>query len=397
MRSCRNISFRGALLAAAFALVAFAAAPSAQSYDLRVVHGFSGPPDDGETPSAGVRFDSAGNLYGTTEYGGAFDGGTIYKIAKDGTESILHSFEVSGTYPELAIDPVTGDLYGTIVLGHQGHNCDQECDQLYKLAPDGTFTVLHTFGSGSDGYTPSAVIRDTQGNLYGTTTNGGSYGEGTVFEYTADGTYKILHAFEKSSGYYPGYYPGGSVIRDEAGNLYGVTIIGAGLTDCGTIYRLAPDGNFTILHKFGRDPAVDDGCHPASLSAGQAGTLYGTTNYAPSGYFTVFKFTSDGTLTTLHRFTYNPVYSIWGVNPVLAVNGTLYGSVSAAVEAPKGLLFKIAPDGTYTELYQLGNGSGVGTVGRLTLKSGRLYGTTVYSDKGTGIPTAVFSLGVANP
>ena len=390
MRCYRHISFRSALLISAVVFAAFAAVAQAQTYNLRVLHRFAGPPDDGDVANTSVRFDSAGNLYGATQNGGAFDGGVIYKIAKDGTESILHSFEPpddrgDAVIPNsIVIDSSTGDIYGTTIYGPDGNRCGAGCGQIYKLAADGTFTVLHTFGSDPDGSYPSPLIRDPQGNLYGTTETGGFYGEGTVFEYTADGTYEVLHSFEESSG----YHPRGSVIRDRSGNLYGVTYLGAGPTYCGTIYRLAPNGAFNILHKLGRDPVGDDGCYPTSLAADQTGNFYGTTDS------TVFKFTSGGIFTTLHTFAFN-AHFISGINPVLPVNGTLYGSAYGLQGAPDGVLFKIAPDGTYAELYRLGQGTGVDTQGRLTLKSGRLYGTTIYGDGGTSLNGTVFSLGVA--
>src|SRR5690348_16259190 len=112
MRSDRVISFR-ALLVSAIALSAFAACAQAQTYNLRVIHRFTGAPDDGSVPMEGVRFDGAGNLYGTTNLGGTYNNGTIFKIAQDGTETILHSFgaKAGGLAPnEVMVDPATGDL-----------------------------------------------------------------------------------------------------------------------------------------------------------------------------------------------------------------------------------------------------------------------------------------------
>ncbi len=389
MRSDRTISFCGVLPASFIALAACVTAAVAQTYDLRVLHRFTGPPDDGVVATTGVQFDSAGNLYGATNNGGAFDGGTIYKIAEDGTETILHSFEPLDEFGDIVdpnnivVDASTGDIYGSTRLGGDlccGHNGG---GQLYKLAADGTFTVLHSFGSDSEDAYPSGLIRDAQGNLYGTTTNGGAYGDGTIFEYATDGTYKVLYAFGKFSG----SNPMGSLIRDEAGNLYGVTHFAPGGESCGTIYRLAPNGTFTNLHRF-KGLGPNDGCNPTSLAADQAGNFYGTT------FSTVFKFTSDGTLTTLHQFTFG-VHFVHGNNPVLPVNGTLYGTAYGLLNVPSGVLYKIAPDGTYGELYQLGHGSGNFPQGRLTLKTGRLYGATGYGHGGPTGNGTVFSVGVA--
>ncbi|MGH8213682.1 MAG: choice-of-anchor tandem repeat GloVer-containing protein, partial [Rhodanobacteraceae bacterium] len=192
-------SFRGALLASAIALATLATGAQAQTYNLRVLHVFSGPPDDGASPAAPVQFDSAGNLYGTTADGGTNNAGTIFKIAKDGTETIVHSFDgaAGGANPNgVTIDQATGDLYGTTVFGGDfSGTCISFCGVLYKLAVDGTFTVLHSFDGANDGSGPDGpLLLDRQGNLYGTATYGGvtypgTNGNGTVFKYGADGSF----------------------------------------------------------------------------------------------------------------------------------------------------------------------------------------------------------------
>src|SRR6266508_4230942 len=123
---------------------------------------------------------STGNLYGTTQRGGASGAGTVYKLAPDGTLTILHSFNYSdGYYPYAGvIQDSTGNLYGTTQYGGaSGYG------NVYKLAPDGTLTILHSFNYNSDGYYPYAgVIQDSTGNLYGTTQGGGPSGRGTVYK-----------------------------------------------------------------------------------------------------------------------------------------------------------------------------------------------------------------------
>jgi uncharacterized repeat protein (TIGR03803 family) len=160
-------------------------------YHLQVIYRFSGPPDDASSPGAGVVFDSTGNLYGTTVAGGTYNAGAIFKIAKDGTETILHSFgdAASGDQPaQLTIDPATGDLYGVAYGG------EFNCGQLYRFSADGTFTALHSFDCLHDGQNPSGpLFRDGHGNLYGSSIAGGAGQGGTVFEYGADGTFTVLH------------------------------------------------------------------------------------------------------------------------------------------------------------------------------------------------------------
>jgi len=362
MRIDRATSFRGTLLASVIALSAFAACAQAQTYNLRVIHRFTGAPNDGESPEVGVVFDGAGNLYGTTVYGGTYDGGTIFKIAKDGTETILHSFEHAEepVLPgEVTIDPASGDVYGTTYQG--GGGCAYNgCGEIYKLAADGTFTELHAFGD-TDGGPNAPLVLDRQGNLYGSTSD-------TVFEYGADGTYTVLHTFTGPDG----RYPSSAVIRDRAGNLYGVTSQG-GADDDGTIYKLAPDGTLTTLYSF---TGGTDGFYPVSLAGDRAGNLYGTAYIANGSSTTIFKLAPDGTFTTLHTFTggADGLYA----NPVLPIGGDLYGTARAGGDNGAGTVFKLASDGTFTVLHAFTFREGAPDAG-LALQYGKLFGTTLSS------------------
>jgi uncharacterized repeat protein (TIGR03803 family) len=353
-----------------------------------------------------VQFDSVGNLYGTTQYGGAFDGGTIYKIAKDGTKSILHSFEPLDTRGHVVIpngvviDSSTGDIYGSTRFGGNmggGGDCGSILGggQIYKLAADGTFTTLYAFDSGSAGVYPSGLVRDPQGNLYGTLTCGRNKSRLFVlFKYGAGGTFTVLHTFADA-------YPVGSVIRDEAGNLYGGTVTRS--SGYGAIYKLAPDGTFTRTP----DGAFGSGWFPTSSLVGdRAGNLYGGGEIL--GVFggggnreyqaSVFKLAPDGTFTTLHTFPPADALSrhdSMHVYAVLPVDGTIYGLAYAPSQTVGRILFTIAPDGTYTELHDFVETSKHGVFvddGPLVLQHGRVYGTIKsarVSDDGT-----IFSLGV---
>ena len=383
------------LLAPLIALVAFANGVQAQTYKLRELHHFSGAPNDGDDPSSGVRFDTAGNLYGTTDAGGAFNGGTIYKIETDGTESILHSFALSPTghqpvHPNgLVIDPATGDIYGTT----EGDGYDDHAGgagQIYKLTIDGTFTVLHNFDTANDGVFPSHLLRDPPGNLYGVTlfgAEGVGSGEGAVFEYSADGIFTVLHRFDDTADSYGPPGPGG-VVRDEAGNLYGVRVSSNATRDCGILYKLAPDGAFTVLYSF---TGGADGCAPQSVVSDPTGNLYGmTSSDGTYGDGTVFKLNSDGTFRTLYSFLGTHYVN---ANALLLVGGTLYGTTYNTEDHYPGVVFKISPDGTHTTLLNITGGNGDYPVGRLTLKSGRLYGAT--TSGGTSGNGTIFTVGVA--
>lgn len=389
MLSGHATSFRGALCALVIALSAFAACAQAQTYNLRVIHRFSGAPHDGSQPRTGVQFDSAGNLYGTTALGGASHAGAIFKIAKDGTETVVHSFDdPNGDIDPgvVTIDPATGDVYGTTAEG--GEN---EYGKIYKLAANGSFTVLHDFDATQDDTHPSAsLFRDDQGNLYGTTTGGVGYSWGTVFEYGADGSYRVLHVFTGPDG----TDPLNGVIRDKAGNLYGFTEEG-GANNGGTIFKLAPDGTLTTLHTFpGFANATPPGGGP--LIRDNAGNLYGTTygiqGYPPI-YGTVFKLAPDGTFTTLYTFT-GGIDGLYA-NALLRIGGNFYGTTEDGGDDGFGAVFKLTPDGTFTVLHSFTLLDGIFPQSGLTLNRGRLFGTTSASGPRVGFGGGtVFSLGM---
>ncbi len=263
---------------------------------------------DGAQPDGPLVADSAGNLYGTTGAGGStncFDGcGTVFRLAPDGTETVLHAFcskDAScpdGEYPQspLILDSF-GNLYGTTASGGLT-NCFEGCGTVFKLAPDGTETVLYSFCSRSgcaDGAGPSGgVIMDRRGNLYGTTGTGGTvgtscnqYGCGTVFKLAPDGKEKVLYSFCSQDSCADGFYPNGGLVRDRDGNLYGTTPYGGansyncaylfGGNFCGTIFKVSPTGVETVLYSFCSSPNCSDGAEPAAgVVLDKNGNLYGT-------------------------------------------------------------------------------------------------------------------------
>ena len=396
IRSYRHISFRCALLASAVALAVFASVAAAQTYNFQVLHTFTGAPEDGDWPASGVHFDNAGNLYGTTYAGGAYGGGTIYKIANDGTESILYSFNLLGSAGfaspnDIAVDPETGDIYGTTTT--QGHN-NGDSDQIYKLTADGTFTTLYVFNPDHDGTWQSGVIRDPQGNLYGTLEFGPAGAQSKLFEYGADGSFRVLHVFKH-------VYNQGPLIRDVAGNLYGFGALNT-VAGCGVIYKLARDGGSPIvyLHTF----TPDDGCQPETLTGDRAGNLYGTTGGYPGYVGTIFRLAPDGTFTTLHTFDIgNGGFSGWGLTNVTPMDGNLYGAAFYGgyydgLDHSYGVMYRIASDGTYTKLFGLPERSGhfLTEASGLTLNHGRLYGMYARMYTGDDSPSGIiYSFGAA--
>jgi uncharacterized repeat protein (TIGR03803 family) len=286
--------------------------------------------------------------------------GTVFKLAPDGTESVLHVFrgghDGADSVAGLVLD-AQGNLYGT-AAEDGGRRCSGlGCGIVFRIAPDGTETVLHTFKGGRDGETPlSTLIFDAAGNLYGTTEYGGGgtcFGQrcGTVFKVSPDGTERVLHAFTGGSD---GATPFGRLLLDKAGNLYGTTYSGGGSgcagLGCGTIFKLAPDGTETVLHAFA---SGRDGQNPGGgLIADAAGNLYGTTLLGGGGCFasvcgTVYRYAPDGTETVLHAFKGRGDGKIPRGELVFDKAGNLYGTTSEGGESCQrtgcGVVFEITP------------------------------------------------------
>jgi uncharacterized repeat protein (TIGR03803 family) len=233
-----------------------------------VLHYFSGP-DDGNSYASLLRIGD--NLYGTTaNYEG--EDGVVFKLSdKDGFDTVLYSFtggnDGSGPNDNVIADK-SGNLYGTTTYGGADN-----AGVVFKLAPNGTETVLYTFTGGSDGgYPYGALVFDKAGNLYGTTCCGGTNGLGNVFKLTPGGTETSLYSF---TGETDGSYPLGSLIFDKKGNLYGLTSWDTAHQN-GAVFEIAPNGNETTLHTF---TGGSDGSQPWGGLIETGGYLYGTTNY----------------------------------------------------------------------------------------------------------------------
>jgi len=348
-----------------------------------VLWGFAG--GDGATPYAGLIFDSAGNLYGTTAQGGASAGGTVFKLVNNGdghwTESVLYSFCsitncADGAFPtsNLVVDRA-GNLYGVTTAGGNSY-CGYSvgCGTVFKLTAnaDGSWTesVLYSFCSitnCSQGFRASSgLVFDADGNLYGTTASGGDlecnapYGCGVVFKLTqnVEGRWKesVLHKFTGADG----SNPASLLVFDQERNLYGTTETGGsgnrsqcGGSGCGVVFQLTPnaDGRWEekVLHDF--SGAADGGTPDAGVIFDQSGNLYGTTSLggnvntcnADFGCGVVFKLAPNlkggWSETVLHDFAGNP-----GAGPLAGVisdtAGNLYGTT---VGKGNGSVFEITP------------------------------------------------------
>jgi uncharacterized repeat protein (TIGR03803 family) len=252
----------------------------------KVLHSF-GNGKDGAYPSAGL-ISIKGTLYGTTSEGGLNGSGTVFSITTDGSENVLHSFAggTDGAYPGAGLLYVDGTLYGTTLGGGVDNSCHRTppgCGTVFSIAPDGTENVLHSFGKGADGTLPLGSLVDVKRTLYGTTWYGGAYnacplgrrnGCGTVFSITTGGTEEVLHSFGQGTD---GAYPVAGMI-DVDGTLYGTTEEGgaSGTHSYGTVFSITTGGTEKVVHNFGPSTG-NDGFLPGAPLIDVKGTLYGTT------------------------------------------------------------------------------------------------------------------------
>jgi uncharacterized repeat protein (TIGR03803 family) len=265
---------------------ALAAAPSGQARTYNVLYNFTGGAD-GSLPYFGslVR-DNAGNLYGTTDFGGSFNYGTVFKVSKSGTETVLHSFTggSDGGYPFAGLLLSGNTLYGTTFAGGSGNGV------VFEMRINtGTETVLYTFTGGSDGGSPFAgLVQDKAGNLYGTTYGGGSgsgSGYGVVYKVVPKTKKEtVLHTFAGSDG----KYPSSGLTLDTTGKVLYGTATDGGSSGYGVVFSLTTDaGTYTVLYNF---TGGADGAFPwGSLSLGKGSILYGTAYGSGSGYGVVFQ------------------------------------------------------------------------------------------------------------
>ena len=373
--------------AIAAALMAGQASPAiARAAAFDVLYSFTGV-SSGYTPYSGLAADQAGNLYGTTLYGGTSDVGVVFKVTPSGSETVLHSFGggQDGAWPVTGlIQDQAGNFYGT-TSGGGSANCayGSGCGTVYKLAPDGTETVLYAFTGGNDGNYPYAgLVIDKKGNLYGTTVYGGTDGNGVVFELAPNGIETVLHSF---TGGNDGANPYCDLIRDKAGNLY-CTASEGGAGGAGVVFQLTPNGTFNVLHAF---TGGSDGAYPlAGVIQDKSGNLYttassgGIVNCAyETGCGTVVKIAAGGTFSVLYSFTGGNDGSSPESDLIADGTGNLYGTTYyGGGNGLEGVVFKLAPDGTETVLHNFTGGEDGGSTSAGLIKDkgqagGYLYGT----------------------
>jgi len=371
----------------AFAFVlglAASSVPAAQAQTFGVFHNFSGA-SDGANPLNGLVADASGNLYGTASSGGASSNGVVFQLDSAGVETVLHNFNggADGQSPQgVLIRDKAGNLYGTTMYG--GAN---GAGTVFRVGSTGQETVLYSFTGAADGAYPQAgLARDASGNLYGTATAGGADGNGVVFKLTppkrkgAAWGQQVLYSFGTGVD---GAVPVAGVTLDAAGNIYGTTSAG-GANTFGTVFQLTPSGSGwteNILHDFQN---VDDGGVPyAGLISDKAGNFYGAaTEGGTGGGGTIFELSPAQS-----GWTFTVLYTIpgWGISGafrdlILDASGNLYGTTHCDGTYSAGTVYKLTPaSGSwgFTSLYVFtGASDGLYSYSNLVFSHGSIYGTT---------------------
>jgi uncharacterized repeat protein (TIGR03803 family) len=257
---------------------------------------------DGGCPAGALIQATNGDFYGTTSDGGANGGGTVFKITPIGELTTLYNFCsqsacADGRSPQGALVQATNwDLYGT-TAGYDGSGAT-----VFKITPASALTTLYTFcsqgGTCPDGQSPvGALIQATDGTLYGTASDGGANGYGTVYQITPSGALTTLHSFDMTDGSGPG-----SLVQATDGNFYGATVSG-GVYDDGTVFKITPNGTLTTVYSFGSE--IADGFYPfGGLIQATDGNFYGTARSGGTIHErgTVYELTPSGALTTIIHF-----------------------------------------------------------------------------------------------
>ncbi len=373
----------------AVAMAAFAATPTAraQTTNLTAVCSFPGF-TDGSNPRGALVQGSDGNFYGTTATGGG--AGAAFKITSAGGYTLLHRFTVAD-----GANPGAGLVLGSdgYFYGTTGNGGAYNGGTVFRMTNAGVVTVLHSFNGPTEGSgSLAALVQGKDGNFYGTTYNGGTYGTGTVFKVTSAGVLTVLHtftAFDDSSHNADGANPAAALVQGSDGYLYG-TCTYAGSSNYGTVFQVNPSGGFSVFYSF---TGGNDGGNPqGTLIQTSDGYFYGTAiNGGANGGGVIFRFINGGAPTAVYSFASgsSPVGGIIRGN-----DGSFYGTTELGGDYADGEVFRLTTAGVYTTLHSFSGVDGNYPITALIQGSDGLFYGTAYSG-GTNNDGAVFRVDAA--
>jgi uncharacterized repeat protein (TIGR03803 family) len=304
------------------------------------------PATEGKLPNDMLAVDPSGNVYGTTQQGGKFGGGTIFEFTTGHVLKVMHAFDAAagdgaGPLQGLVRNGI-GSLFGAAAGGAISTN-----GSVFEVLPSGRYVTRYKFQSAGDGHCPfSSVAVDSKGYVYGTVVGNGFGGDpnGAVWKLSPQNRLTPLYVFKDGAD---GEYPDQSPIVDTAGNLYGTIITKAGTTYAGAVWKIDTAGKFSLIHRFN---GMADGFAPnGPLLMNTDGNLYGTTASGGdtptgpgTGYGTVFRLTPAGVFKVIHTFN-----GLDGSNPTGTLahdsTGAIYGATKGDNGSIGGTVYKIRP------------------------------------------------------
>jgi uncharacterized repeat protein (TIGR03803 family) len=364
-------------------IVLFFLAVSLQA-QVRVLHAFDGA--DGAAPQ-GSLIQSGSFFYGMANTYGKYEFGTVFRAGIDGTGfQVLHAFgggSADGQYPQDSLVLGGSTLYGTTEYGGA-----YDYGTIFKINTDGTgYTILHSFADEADGKYPFGSLILYGSKLYGLASEGGAYYYGTLFVINTDGTgYAVLHDFK--GGPSEGEWPRGTLLL-VGSTFYAMTTYGGAYAH-GTIFKINMDGSgFALLHSFAGSPR--DGAASEGTLSISGSILFGTTLEGGGvNLGTVFKINTDGSgFRILHSFDGWPTEGNYPTKSLTFVGSVLYGMTEWGGAHKKGTVFKLSKNGTgYAIVHSFSGGvlDGIAPFGGLLGDKQRLYGMTAFGgawDRGT--------------
>jgi uncharacterized repeat protein (TIGR03803 family) len=357
----------------------------ASTFDL--LHSFANKPDGALAIGSLINVD--GTLYGATACGGVYEkpvckkagngpGGTVYSLDSSGKVTIVHSFggAKDGANSNATLLYSKGTLYGTTFSGGTYAK-----GVVFSMKPDGSaYRILHEFGSGTDGAVPGYSLVEVGGNLFGTTSQGGSNGVGTVFRVGADGTnYATLHSFGASGD---GSTPLAGLLY-LGGRFYGTTVLGGTTSFAGGIaFSITAKGQERVLHEFGNG---NDGSSPSGNGLIAVGnTMYGATDTGGTALAgTIFRMTTGGAVTIIHNMDGKKTDPNGGFSSLIYSGGTLYATSRHGGTYDDGTVFTVDPkSGNVNVVHSFGAdhsyANGFFPIAAPVAVAGKLYGATMF-------------------